>query len=150
MNGFITEHCKLIKLADYASAATSAVNGAGVDMQADGGWDGVLFFGSFGTAAADNFLKAQQSDDDGSSDGYSDLAGSAGTPGSSDEDAWLDIQLPRKRYVRPVAVRTTSTTLENLWALVYRGKKLPLASTVNVISGTIYGKQLYHPDEGTA
>ena len=38
-------------------AGTSAVNGSTVDMN---GYEGVLFIAKFGTAAADNTIKAQQ------------------------------------------------------------------------------------------
>lgn len=148
--GFLCEQVKITKVADAAGAGTTAVNGAGVDMQADGGWDAVLFLTSYGTPAANNLMKAQQSDDDASADDYTDIAGSeVDASGASDEDQWLDIQRPRKRYVRPVVQRGTSSTCENIWAIQYRGRKV-VSSAINLVSGTIYGKKLYHPDEGTA
>lgn len=147
MQTFLTDNVKLLKVADAAGAATSAVTSAAVDMQADGGWDGCLFLTSFGTAAADNVLKAQQSDDDGVADGYSDLAESAVDAGASDEDQFVDIREPAKRYLKAVAVRGTSSTCENIWAILYRGRELPFS---NVLAGTINGKQLNRPAEGTA
>lgn len=142
--GFITEHVKITKLKDHSTAATSAVDSASVDMA---GWDGVLFLTSFGTAAADNTLKAAQSDDDGSADDFTDLTGTSVASGTSDEDVWIDIQRPTKRYVRVTAARGTSSTLESIWAIQYRGRT---AGQTNVTSGTIIGERHASKAEGTA
>lgn len=144
--GYITDHCRLDKVADAATAATSTVNATGVDMAENGGWDGVLFFTSFATPAADNAIHAEQSADDADADAYADLAGSEVDVGASDEDQFIDIQCPRERYVRCVALRGTSTALGDIWALRYRGRTAPIE---NVLSGTQNGKQLYRPAEGT-
>ena len=144
---FLTDQTKLLKVADAAAGATTTVTGAAVDMQADGGWDGVVFLTSLGTAAADNIMKVQQSDDDAATDAYSDLADSGVPVGASDEDQFIDIQEPAKRYLRPVITRGTSSTVENIWAILYRGRKLPFD---NVLAGTINGVQLNRPAEGTA
>jgi hypothetical protein len=147
MHVFLTESCFLTKVSDPTTAGTSDVTGASVDMAAHGGFEGVCFFSSFGTAAAGNFLKAQQSSDDGVADGFSDLEGSAVDPGASDEDQFVDIVRPLKRYLRPVAIRGTSSALGDVWALLYRGSTIPV---VNVIAGTINGVKLLSPAEGTA
>ena len=143
MHALLSEQTKLIRVAAAAAAGTTDVNGTGVDMQADGGWDGVLFLASFGTAAADNLIHAEQSEDNSS---FADLEASEVDAGASDEQQWLDIYRPRERYVRPVAIRGTSSTLENMWAVLYRGRHLPYG---NVTSGTIAGKALVSPAEGT-
>lgn len=144
---YLTDQIKLLKVADAATAATSAVTSSAVDMQADGGWDGCLFFTSLGTAAADNIMKAQQSDDDAVDDAYSDLEDSGVPVGASDEDQFMDIQEPAKRYLKAVVTRGTSSTCGDIWAVLYRGRKLPFN---NVLAGTINGVQLTRPDEGTA
>lgn len=144
---FLTDQIKLLKIADPTTAGTSAVTSAAVDMQADGGWDGVVFLTSLGTAAADNIMKAQQSDDDAASDAYSDLEDSGVPVGASDEDQFIDIQEPAKRYLKAVVARGTSSTCGDIWALLYRGRKLPFD---NVLTGTINGVRLNRPDEGTA
>lgn len=149
MSGYLTEQLKIIRVSAAVATGTTTLNGTGVDMQANGGWDGVVFVAGIGTAAAGNLMKAQQSDDDGSSDAYSDLAGSANVPAGTETTLVEDIQLPRKRYVRPSVVRGTTTTLDGIWAILYRGKKPPLVSTVNATSAQAI-TQLYHPDEGTA
>lgn len=144
MNGFLSNNVKITKVSDVASANTTDVTSSSVDMA---GWDGVLFLTSYGTAAADNLMHAEQSSDDGSSDTFADIAGSeVDLSGASDEDQWLDILEPTERYVRVVAQRGTSSTLENIWAIQYRGRSLPQS---NLTSGTIYGKQIYRAAEGT-
>lgn len=135
---------KITKLADHTVAGTSLVTSAALDML---GYDGVLFISSLGTAAADNIAKVQQSDDDGAVDAYSDLLGSAVAAGTSDEDLWVDIYRPTKRYLKFLVTRGTSSTLESIWAIQYGGRTFPVS---NVVSGTIIGEASASPAEGTA
>ena len=58
MQGLLSERVKITKVLDYTGAGTSATNTSSVDMA---GYDGVVFITSFGTAAANNVMKAQQS-----------------------------------------------------------------------------------------
>lgn len=147
MNGFLTENCKLTKVSDHTTAATTDVTSSSVDMQ---GWDGVVFFTSYGTAAADNLIHVEQSSDDGSSDTFADVAGSeVNASGTSDEDQFVDILRPEERYLRCIAVRGTSSTCESIWALQYRGRVAPFADNPNLTSGTIYGNRLLSPVAGT-
>lgn len=140
----LSNDVKVIKVADHSTAATSGVTSASVDTA---GYEGVMFLTSFGTAAAGNTLKAQQSSDDGGSDDFSDLAGTSVSSGSSDEDVWLDIYRPGKQYVRVVAARGTSSTLESVWAILYGPRQAPVDNTT---TGTIVGELHVTPDEGTA
>lgn len=141
----LSNHVKITKVKDHSGAATSAVDSDAVDMA---GFDGVIFLTSFGTAAANNTLKAAQSADSaGSPDDFSDLANTSVSSGTSDEDVWIDIYRPRKRYVRVTAARGTSSTLESIWAIQYRGRKAPVS---NVLAGTIVGEAHVSPAEGTA
>jgi hypothetical protein len=135
---------KITKVKDHSTAATSAVNSDGVDMA---GYEGVLFLTSFGTAASDNTCNLAQSDDNGSSDDFTDLTGTSVTSGSSDEDVYLDIYRPQKRYVRLEAARGTSSTLESIWAIQYGPRSAPVDNTT---SGTIVGEFHAEPAEGTA
>jgi hypothetical protein len=132
---------KITKVKDHSGAATSAVDSDSVDMQ---GFDGVLFLTSFGTAAADNTVNAAQSSNNSN---FDDLAGTKVGGGASDEDMWIDIYKPTDRYVRLEAARGTSSTLESIWAIQYRGAKQPIS---NVLAGTIIGELHVSPDEGTA
>lgn len=147
ISGLISSRVKLIKVKDHTTAATDAVDSTGVDMDQDGGYGGVIFLTSFGTAAANNTINLAQSDDDGSADAYSDLIGTSVSSGTSDEDAWLDVLKPTKRYVRLEAARGTSSTLESIWAILYNPRSLPVDNTT---SGTIIGEGHVSPAEGSA
>lgn len=135
---------KLVKVADAVTAATSDVTSASVNMA---GYESVVFFTSLGTAAANNLMHAEQSSDDGSSDGFSDLAGTA-TPlaGASDEDLLIELVQPTKQYVRVVVQRGTSSTLGDIWALLHGARRLPID---NIITGTSAGSIVQSPAEGT-
>lgn len=148
MNGLLSTRTKLIKVKDPTADGTSAVNGDGVDMDQDGGYAGVMFFTSFGTAAAGNLMNAAQSSDNASADDYTDLTGTSVTSGSSDEDVWLDVYKPSKRYVRPEVARGTSSTLGDIWALLYEPRDT--RNVDNTTTGTIAGEGHVSPAEGTA
>lgn len=138
--GFLTDVVKLVKVADHTVAGTTTITSASVDMAQDGGWDGVVFFTSYGTANANNILKAEQSEDDSS---FAELADNIPS-GTSDEDVVLDIQRPRERFVRASGVRGTSSTLESIWALRYRSRN---RKVTNALSGTLALKQSSSPAE---
>lgn len=144
---FLSKRVKVIKVADHSTAATSAVDSTGVDMAQDGGYEGVMFVTSFGTAAANNTVNAAQSSDNAVADDYTDLAGTSVSSGSSDEDVWIDVYQPTKRYVRLEAARGTSSTLESVWAILYGARTVPVS---NVTTGTIVGESHISPAEGTA
>ena len=142
----LNEEIKIVKVSDVTAAGTSTISATGVDLSADGGWDGVLLFASFGTAAADNLLHAEQSPDDGT-EAYADLENSqVSAGGNSNEEQWVDIFRPQEEWVRVVADRGTSTTIENMWAILYRGRSKPYS---NITAGTINGIALVSPAEGT-
>lgn len=140
----LSTEVKLTKVQNHTAAGTSAVTSDSVDMA---GFEGVLFLTSFGTAAAGNTLKLQQSSDDGDQDAWSDVAGSSVTSGDSDEDVYIDVFRPTKQFVRVVAARGTSSTLESIWALQYEGSTRPVDNT---IAGTIVGELHLSPAEGSA
>lgn len=134
----------LIKSALATTAAgTSTVTGATLDMQ---GYEGVLFIAKFGTAATDNQLKAAQGAASDMSDA-ADLLGTLVGVGASDELVWLDLFRPEERYVRVLALRGTSSTLDWGVALLYGASKEPVDNTV---AGTIHGELHISPIEGTA
>lgn len=142
--GHLADKVKLLKIQDHTTANTTAVTSDAVDMQ---NYEGVLIFSSFGTAAAGNTVKLQQSDDDGDADAYSDLEGTSVSSGTSDEDVWIDCYKPSKRYLKAVFARGTSSTLESVWAIRYDARTLAVS---NVVSGTIIGEKFVTPAEGTA
>ena len=130
--GYLTDHIKITKVADHTTAGTGDVSCSSVDMAADGGYDGVVFVTSYGTAAADNILKSSGSSDDSSFTEWASTAQQAS--GSSDEDVILDVQHPLQRYVKAVPERGTSSTLESVWAIRYRSRTRPVTS--HDVSGT--------------
>ena len=143
-NCYISELVKFQKVQDHTSAGTSTVTSDTIDLS---GYDGVCVISSFGTAASNNTVKLQQSSDDGGSDDYSDLEGTSTTSGSSDEDVFVDLKSPTKRYVKAVFARGTSSTLESVYAILYRARALPVDNTT---TGTIAGETFTAPAEGTA
>jgi hypothetical protein len=140
----LSDSVGLIKVQDHTTANTTTVTSDAIDML---GYEGVLILTSFGTAAANNTVKVQQSSDDGSTDAYSDLEGTSVVSGTSDEDVWVDVVKPTKRYLKLVAARGTSSTLESIWAIRYGARKQPVDNTT---SGTIIGEAHVSPAEGTA
>lgn len=144
MHRQLSNAVKIVKVADHTAAGTTTINSASVNLT---GYKGVLFLTSFGTANAGNLVSVSQSSDDGSSDGFSDLAGTSVTSGSSDEDVWVDVYLPSKTYVRLDVTRGASTTCESIWALMYGGATQP---ETNATTGTITGEVHAAPTEGTA
>lgn len=136
---------KLTKVADHTGAGTTDVESAILDMS---GYEGVLFFTSFGTAAADNLIKVQQNTAN-SGTGMADLLGTGVVSGASpsNEDVWVDVYRPQERYVRCIAVVDTSSTVESIWALQYGAREMVVDNTT---SGTITGEQHASPAEGTA
>jgi hypothetical protein len=133
---------KITKVSDAVGAGTTDVESTGVDMA---GYEGVLFLVSFGTAAANNIANAQQSTDNST---FADLLGTAvALGGASDEDQWIDVYRPLERYVRCHLEIGTSSTVENIWAIQYGARKLPVDNTT---TGTIAGEAHVSPIEGTA
>ena len=143
----LSNHALIRQGAATTTAGTSDVNGDILDMA---GFDSVLWIAKFGTAATNNTLHAQQ-DSDVAGGTMADLAGSSVTVGSSDEIVWLDLQHSPagERYVRVVADRGTSTTLDWCVSLRYNAKDL-VSGIDNLVAGTIAGELLIHPAEGTA
>lgn len=148
----LNEDISIQRVMNAVAAGTTDQNSSGVDLSADGGWDGVLFVAAFGalTATQVTQIKAQQSDDDGSSDAYSDLAGSLVGPladGDSNDCLAYDVQRPAKRWVRLVVDRgTANAVIDGVIAIKYRGRKRPSTHHATVIAS----KAQVTPAEGTA
>jgi hypothetical protein len=76
----LSETVKIIKVADHSAAGTSAVTSAVVDTA---GHRGCLFLTSFGTAAANNTVKAQSGTNPTVTDA-ADLVGTSLSSGTSE------------------------------------------------------------------
>ena len=138
----LSAQTKLTKVRDGVTAGTSDCPSVGVDMK---GFQGVLFLTSYGTAAANNLIHCEGSSVI-STTGYADLEGTEVGVASSDEDQWAEVHAPRKRYVRCVGLRGTSSTLGDIWALQYSPSAMPQDNT---IAGTIHGEHHLAPSTGT-
>ena len=136
-------NCKIVHVAAAATAATTDVTTSGVDMGQDGGYEGVCFISTYGTAAAGNLPHGEQSTDNSS---FADLLGTEVNVGASDEKVYLDILHPQEQYVRAVFKRGTSSTLGDVYAILYGPRKVPVDNTT---AGTIHGELHVAPAEGT-
>lgn len=149
MIGAISEKHFLQWIKTYQSAATSTVTSSAVDMAPGSGqaFDKALFVAYIGTPAADNTIKIQQSDDDGSTDAYSDLAGTSVVSGTSNELVYAEVIKPSKRYLKAVVTRGTSTTVDSIVAILGDPRISPVD---NDTAGTSTGEINVSPAEGTA
>jgi hypothetical protein len=133
---------KIISLKDAVTAAASNVTDATVVDTA--GFEGCVFVAKFGTSAANNGLKVQQDTVVGFGGG-ADLTGSQQLLDATAKVAYVDIHRPLERFLRPIVVRGTSSTLDSLVAILYSGRNKPLTEDASV-----NGKVVVSPVEGTA
>lgn len=144
MNAYFLQNANIRPVAVAAIAAATDVTSSAVDMA---NVESVTFVGVFGTGAANNTLKLQQSTDLAGT--YTDLAGtSVALGGASDEVVAVEVRNPTKQYVRAVAVRGTSSTLDALLAITTGFRSSTQAT--NSVVGTIASETHASPAEGTA
>jgi hypothetical protein len=122
MNWKLSDTVKSVVLHTGSTAGTSTVNSSSVDMA---GFSAARFFAYFGTPAANNTIKIQQSADNGVADSWSDIAGTQVAAGSPDNLVVMDIKDITERYLRVVALRGTSTVLGEIHAELYDGRYPP-------------------------
>ena len=140
---------KVTRSMDGVAAGTSDQNGTGIDMQ---GHESITFIAAVGTLTATQVtsLKAQQSDDDGSSDAYSDILGSDSgglADGDSDKLIVLTVVRPAKRWVRPVLLRgTANAVIDGIVAIQHPAHKTPTTHATSVAKS----ETVVSPIEGTA
>lgn len=129
-----------------ASSAGTDVTSSAIDMS---GYDGLMVtVCNAATYNVGNFLKLQQSDDDGVADAYSDIAGSKAIPPASGKHAVINLHRPLKRYIKAVFVRAgASTVVGAIVATRYSPRVFP---QVNVVANEMAVTRLIEPAEGTA
>lgn len=142
----LSKNAKIQSILDHAEGATDRTSSA-IDMA---GFDSVLIVVKFGdiAAGATTSIKAQQSSDDGATDGYSDLAGTGQSVGAGDDNEifFIDIHRPEKRYLKLVVDKDTSNNTEEMaWAILYNAKDKPVTQPSGV-----NGEFHLSPSEGTA
>jgi hypothetical protein len=133
---------RIVQVLTATATGTTAINTNIVDMQ---GYDGVLFLASIGSGAVNNGMKAQQGQIANMSDA-ADLAGTNVPSSATATTLALDLYRPLDRYVRAVITRGTTTTIDAVFAILYRGAKKP----VNNASSTLSIETWVSPAEGTA
>jgi len=136
-----------VRLMNDVAAGTSNQNSAVLDMA---GWDGVIFLTAFGaiTASAVTSVKVQE-DTDPAGGTMADIAGSGVSlaAGGADDNKTVmhDVYRALKRYLRVVVLRATANAvIDGVWAIRYRGSKLPPTLDVTIKSLTT----LVSPSEG--
>ena len=130
---------KILNVNSPTTAGTSTITSTAVDTA---GYDGLIFVTSVGTPNAGNTLKAAQSADNVT---FNDLAGSKVTSGTIG-GLYLEIYRPAKRYVEAVVTRGASTTIGDIWAVLYDPTTKPVTNVTSALTGAF----LVTPSEGTA
>lgn len=126
---YLTDDVKMVKIADHSTADTTEVTSAEVDMA---GFEGATFRTSFGTANSGNYVTIHASNTSGGEAATTTIC----TSGSSDEDVIVDVLRPSFRYLKLVATRGASSTLESIWVDLYgarsKSQTSDLTGTANV------------------
>lgn len=130
---YLTSDCKLTKVSDPTTNGTDAVLSAEVDML---GFEGVVFFTSYGTAAANNIATVHAA----AATGEEAATTTTCTTGTSDEDVIIDVFQPGYRFLKLSCARGTSSTLGDIYALQYGARSKAQTSdasgTSNVTQAT--------------
>lgn len=138
----LSNHTKIIKLADAQGAAASDYSSATVVDTA--GYEGARFIVQFGTSAANNGVKVQQDTASGFSTG-ADIEGSKKLLDATAKVAIVDIFRPRERYLKPIVLRGTSSTIDCILVELYGPRVQPTTDDASVNS-----EKHVSPAEGTA
>src|SRR5512143_2308615 len=139
---------KIVTALDYVDGNADR-NGAGLDMS---GYESVLMVVKFAAiaAGATTSIKAQQSNDNGVADDYSDIAGTGIAVAADDDNQifYLDIVRPQKRYVRLVVDKDAANNCaESAIYFQYGARVEPVNNNVtDKVTGEIHVSK----DEGTA
>lgn len=149
MEGFLKNE-KLIRCKNaVAAGATDITDAAGVDAS---GFEEVVFLIVFGTitGSAVTSVKLQQSEDDGSSDGYSDIEGSSVVVAdtNSNKVVIVSVRRPKKKWVKPYVDRgTQNAVVDGIFAILRHPRVAPVTQDSTVVTTS---KELAGPNEGTA
>lgn len=136
---------QLVVTTTAGAAAQTAITSSAVNTA---GYTGVRFLVLIGTlvSGAVTSFKLQQSDDDGSSDAYSDLLGTSQSIADSESNThrYVEILNPQKQYLKLVVTRgTQNATIGGVVAELFNASALPVTQTAS-------GETFNAPAEGTA
>ena len=138
------------RVMNAVAAGTTSQNSSSVDCS---DCEAVTFIAAFGTitAGAVTSIKVQASDDDGSSDDFSDLAGTSVVVADDQDNkiAIVTITRPRKKFNRLVVVRgTQNAVIDGVFAIKTNPRKTPVTQPAATVIAT--SKTVVSPAEGTA
>ena len=138
--GYLSDYVKYTVEAPTA-AGTTTIDSTALDMS---GFDAVLWIVRFGTAAANNNIRAQE-DSVVAMGAAADLQGTLVNSATLNVHA-LDLQRQPKPFVRLRATRGTSTTIDMVIAIQYKSRSLPIVQA----AANLTLEQWNAPPEGTA
>jgi hypothetical protein len=130
---------KIHTFAPTASGTSTITQTTGIDMS---GYDGAVFVIRLGTPSATNTLKAATCDT--ATGTYSDLANTA-TSSGSDGPLILEINRPKKQFLKYIVTRAVATTIDTVEVIQYGARSKPISQ----VSGTVI-ETYVAPSEGTA
>ena len=144
----VTSGIKVQRIKDPVAAGTSDQTTDGVDRS---GFDSVLFLCVFGTitGGALTSIKVQQSEDDGATDAYSDLAGSSITVADTDDDkvAMVEVVGSSKKWLRLYIDRgAANAVVDSVLAISSFPHALPVTPHADQVGAEVH----QGPVEGTA
>lgn len=140
---------KISRVLNAVAAGTTNQNTLSVDMA---NWESVEFVAAVGALTANQVtkIKLQQSSDNGSTDDFTDLEGSA-TAAFADANtntlARCEVVKPRKRYVRAVVLRGTANAVIDSVIAIQRSPRNQAITQDTTVAVT---KSVVSPAEGTA
>jgi len=139
----LSTRIKLTLVKAAQATGTTEVDSKILDME---GYEGVMFFGSLGSANSGNYIKVQQ-DSDPAFATVKDLAGSKVVTTADGEVAYVDVYRPTERYIRASVIRAGATTITgDIYALQYDARTYPQQ---NLLDGVCIGVTVDSPDETT-
>ena len=138
----LSENVKIVLAKEAQNAGITEVKSNVIDTC---GFEGCIFMTRFAVANAENYIKVKQ-DTAANGGTAADLAGTKVTSGTSDEGVAIDINRPQKRYLQLSAIRTESSALGEIWAILYGPVKAPV---VSALTGTLAIEAHVSPAEGT-
>lgn len=145
----LTHNVKTVRAANAAAAGQTAVNSAGIDTRFFVGVRAIALLGAINATGVVS-MKAQYSDDNGSTDAYSDIEDSSISVSADTDDNKLliiDIHKPKKRWVRFVITRgTADSVVDGILVELYLPSSAPVTQDTTVEVTVI----LNAPSEGTA
>lgn len=150
-NMSLKDYARIERCMNGVVAGTSDQTSSAVDMKAGGDFDECTFVALFGalTATQVTSIKCQQSDDDGSSDAYSDIAGSASAAlADADGNKMLAYTVrPTKRYLKLIIDRgTANAVIDGVLAIKTRGTPVVVTQPTTIVGWEVANV----PAEGTA